>query len=177
MTILVESGTSTWTLFEQSNLDLYRSINAKKKPVEKSEIGIDAVKKGGHCFIGGRVSLQFGVSESCGEIRIAEEQFFSSSYAFVLPKLSPYKKAINFRILKLVEYGIVKNLKDQWFNTITVCSQKTQNSDFIRLSMKTLGGVFLAYGIVAVLGVIILILEKIRVRLDLKLSAPPSCHG
>lgn len=82
---------------QQSNLELYRSINAKKKPVEKSEIGIDAVKKGGHCFIGGRVALLFGVSESCGEIRVAEEQFFSSSYAFVLPKLSPYKKAINFR--------------------------------------------------------------------------------
>lgn len=83
----------------------------------------------------------------------------------------------SYSILKLVEYGIVKSLKDQWFKTVTECPEKDKDTDFDRLSMKTLGGVFVVYGFVAVLGVIILIVENIKVRLDLKRFAPPCCHG
>lgn len=89
-------------------------MEAKKSPV--ADI-IQAVKEGKVCFLADRTQLEYLASQSCGNVRLADERILGFSAGFIVPLHSAYKGALDARFVYAVE---LKVLASRNFHSIRI---------------------------------------------------------
>ncbi|XP_041354478.1 glutamate receptor ionotropic, kainate 2-like [Gigantopelta aegis] len=135
-------GSNYIKFFETSKDKDYQKVaeGFKKFPKEdpstlstKAEEHRLKVLKGDYCFIGGKPTLEFWVSQNC-QLKLLNEGFYSLLYGIVLPKNSPYTKDFSDQIIGLHETGIMAMMKTKWWPQNSCNDDELKYAKAIQLS-------------------------------------------
>ncbi|XP_041354538.1 glutamate receptor ionotropic, kainate 2-like isoform X2 [Gigantopelta aegis] len=120
------------------------------------------VLKGNYCFIGGKPTLEFWVSQNC-QLKLLSEGFYSLLYGISLPKNSPYTKLFSDEIISLHETGIMAMMKAKWWPR-NQCNN--DNRKFAKpIHLTDIQSAFYVLVIGALLTIVILVLEVIYAKI------------
>merc|ERR1719300_1874825 len=113
---------STNSFFRGSTIPTYQKINAfmeSAKPsvyVNSNSEGIDRVRKedGFYAFFMEAAAIEYHVERKC-DLKQLGGLLDSKGYGIALPKDSPYTAAISQGVIRLLEKGVLANLKKKWW--------------------------------------------------------------
>ncbi|XP_064595457.1 ionotropic receptor 25a-like [Liolophura sinensis] len=162
--VLVQDGSNLWSMFKDSKTDIYQEM-WKRLQGSPSVDGLDAalpyVRTGKYAYVGDRSTLEYVAAQECHTFVMAEESFNAGTYGLVMTEDSPFKEAMDYFIMKMLEAGLLTNWRQKWWARADNCTSKSRTGSASGLSLDTLGGVFIVYLACAGLAVIILLVSII----------------
>jgi len=113
---------STNSFFRGSTIPTYQKLNAFMESAKPSvytsgnQAGIDRVRKedGLYAFFMEAAAIEYHIERKC-DLKQLGGLLDSKGYGIALPKDSPYTGAISQGVIRLIETGIVTNLKKKWW--------------------------------------------------------------
>ncbi|KAK7863970.1 hypothetical protein R5R35_000081 [Gryllus longicercus] len=163
---------STAAFFRESNNSLYQrmwTVMNQARPsvfTADNKEGVERVKKGkgDYAFFMESTSIEYETRKNCDLVKVGG-QLDSKGYGIALPPGSPYRKMINWAILKLQQAGELKVLKNRWWveNVPDGCAGQEVDdsaaSDSPDLDLTNVGGVFLVLVFGCIAAFLVAILE------------------
>ncbi|GLG96202.1 Glutamate receptor 1 [Gryllus bimaculatus] len=183
---------STAAFFRESNNSLYQRMwtvmNQARPSVFTSDNkeGVERVKKGkgDYAFFMESTSIEYETRKNCDLVKVGG-QLDSKGYGIALPPGSPYRKMINWAILKLQQAGELKVLKNRWWveNVPDGCAGQEEDdsaaSDSPDLDLTNVGGVFLVLVFGCIAAFLVAILEFLwncrKIAVEEKISFTEMC--
>jgi len=113
---------STNSFFKHSTIPTYQKLNAFMESAKPSvytsgnSAGIDRVRKedGLYAFFMEAAAIEYHIERKC-DLKQLGGLLDSKGYGIALPKDSPYTAAISQGVIKLIETGEVKRIKERWW--------------------------------------------------------------
>nr|GEW23682.1 glutamate receptor 3.2-like [Tanacetum cinerariifolium] len=100
-----------------------------------------------------RPYMDFFLSKHC-DFQIVGKEFTTSGMGFAFPRDSPLAVDMSTAILRLTETGEFKKIHDNWINK-EACGPQSSSLVSDQVQLKSFWGLFLIFGLVCVVGVII----------------------
>jgi len=113
---------STNSFFSGSTIPTYQKINAFMESAKPSvytsgnSAGIERVRKedGLYAFFMEAAAIEYHIERKC-DLKQLGGLLDSKGYGIALPKDSPYTQAISQGVIRLIEKGVVTDLKEKWW--------------------------------------------------------------
>ncbi|PWA83402.1 CCAAT-binding factor [Artemisia annua] len=100
-----------------------------------------------------RPYVDFFLSNHC-DFQIVGKEFTTSGMGFAFPRDSPLAVDMSTAILRLTETGEFKKIQDNWINK-RACGPQSSSLVSTQVPLKSFWGLFLIFGLVCVVGVLI----------------------
>ena len=103
--------------------------------------------------------LEYITSAVYCNLTLVGTDFEHSAFGIVFPRNWLYEQVLDVSILSLRESGVLDTLKSKWFSS-NVCSSPSDTSS--ELSIQQMAGIFLTFGVVSVLSLLLYTCLKLR---------------
>ncbi|XP_076458894.1 glutamate receptor ionotropic, kainate 3-like [Babylonia areolata] len=148
---IVLEGSSWWQLFMKADTGTYGTIGRQMITVAptKIDVALKAVSTGQGAYVTDVNQVRYIYGQDCLNLHVATNVFSNNGLAFAMPKNAPYKKPMDYIILKLQEGGFMEAWKKLWWKTSPECGAHTNTlSPAENLQVLSIGGILIVYGII-----------------------------
>ncbi|XP_038214236.1 glutamate receptor ionotropic, kainate 2-like [Zerene cesonia] len=154
-----KAGGSTFTFFELSNNDLYKSMYQKMMQQEmpsSNEAGIEKVMKEQYAFFAESTTIEYTIERNC-EVTMVGELLDNKGYGIAMKKNSQYRHSMNLALLNLQESGVLREMKHRWWKEKHGGGACQPNADPSNdeLTMRNFLGLFLVLVVGCALGIVV----------------------
>ncbi|CAK1585397.1 unnamed protein product [Parnassius mnemosyne] len=157
---------STKDFFEHATnptlMSMYKKMIENNWLVENNDIGVAKTENDTYAFFMESTSLEYYKERHCDLLQIGN-LLDSKSYGIGMKKGSPYKKYIDYGLLKLKESGEIEKLKNIWWKEKRgggKCGIK-QDEELKQLGLKNMLGAFVVLGAGSIIGLFISIIDML----------------
>jgi ABC-type amino acid transport substrate-binding protein/ABC-type branched-subunit amino acid transport system substrate-binding protein len=91
-------------------------------------------------------------------LTLVGDDFGASAFGIAFPKNWLYQQELDINILSLREAGILDNLRSKWFDG-NICGQSSDSTS-TAMTIESLAGLFLTFGIISILAVLLYVWQK-----------------
>ncbi|OWR53304.1 ionotropic glutamate receptor subunit ia [Danaus plexippus plexippus] len=153
-----KSSGSTYTFFEMSSSEPYKSMFQKMKDVtmpSTNEEGIEKVMNEKYAFFAESTTIDYTTERNCEVTRVGD-LLDSKGYGIAMKKNSPYRQALNLALLNLQEAGILREMKHRWWKEMHgggACQDKEDHATE-RLTIDNFKGLILVLTVGCALGIV-----------------------
>ncbi|CAF1071182.1 unnamed protein product [Didymodactylos carnosus] len=100
-------------------------------------------------------SAVYAIDNIYCKLTLAGDPFYATSIAIDLPKLWPYKQALNVELLTIKESGLLEGIMGKYFNTLTCGSSSDAATGSSSMTVESLAGLFLTFACICVLAILL----------------------